>query len=113
LRAERDACLLAVSNTRVRKATKTRQFAAAKTAAARSLRLRSGQALRRWLRMTFHCVGVAKIALRGHSRSQIKTRPQPKYFRFEVKFRISGRSAASERSDLDRTILDGEPRGAR
>jgi hypothetical protein len=40
--------------------------------------------LRRWLRMTFHCVGVAKITLRGDSRCQIKTRPLPKYFRFEV-----------------------------
>jgi hypothetical protein len=77
LRAERFACLLAVSNTRVRKATKTR--------ANRGRKKDGREILRRWLRMTFHGVGIAKIALRGDSRCQIKTRPLPKYFRFEVK----------------------------
>jgi hypothetical protein len=52
--------------------------------------------------MTFQCVGIAKIALRGDSRSQIKTRPQPKYFRFEVR---SSRWGAPEEYDFqNRTV---------
>jgi hypothetical protein len=34
--------------------------------------------------MTFRCVGVANIAVGEDSCCQVKTRPQPKYFRFEV-----------------------------
>jgi hypothetical protein len=53
--------------------------------------------------MTFHCAGITKIVLRGFSWCQIKTRPQPKYFRFEVDWpalSASGSSRLSPRREL-------------